>query len=41
MQIGERPASHHHITNRNALNTLQNTVLPKPKEGARRNAANS
>jgi hypothetical protein len=40
MQIGERPASHH-ITNRNALNTLQNTVLPKPEKGARRNAANS
>jgi len=40
MQIGAWPREHH-ITNRNAHNTLQNAVLPKPKKGARRNAANS
>jgi hypothetical protein len=40
MQIGDRPASHH-ITNTDALNTLQNTVSPGPKKGPRRNAANS
>jgi hypothetical protein len=40
MQIGERTANHH-ITSRNTLNTLQNTVLPKPKKDDRRIAANS
>ena len=40
MQIGERTANHH-ITKRTAFNSLQNTVLSKPKKDARRIAANS